>query len=390
MKSIKGINVKSKRVLLRVDFNVPVLSGKILDNTKIQAHVPTLDYLKKYGAKTILISHFGKPKGKKVKGLSLKPVAKELEKILERKVIFIPEVWGKKVEDQISKLKDGEICVLENLRYDKGEEMNDPVFTERLARLGDIFVQDAFAECHKAAASMVGIPKILPAYAGFLLEKEIENLTKYLLKPKKPFICIIGGAKISTKIDILKSLIGKADVLAIGGGMANNFLAVEGFEVGKSMVEEDYFDEADSILSDAHYKETEIILPEDVYTAKKLDSRNKPELKEINQVSTNDIIVDIGPKTVGKFVQPIEFAGTVFWNGPLGVTEVENFSKSTKAIAEIVLKSKAVSIVGGGDTIAVLEKFKLTGKFTYVSTGGGATMEFIEKEGKLPGIMALG
>lgn len=389
MKSIKEADVKNKRVIVRVDFNVPSEKGRILDDAKVRAHIPTLDYLLKNGAKVILISHFGRPKGRKVKEFTLKPIAKVLENFLKRNVRFLPEAWGENTRKEIEKLKPGEICLLENLRYYEGEELNDPEFARKIAALGDIFVQDAFASCHRNHASIVSVPKFLPSYAGFLLEEELKNLNKYLKKPKKPFVCIIGGAKISTKIEVLKALLKKADILIIGGGMANTFIEAEGFDVGSSFEEPEYIDEADEIIREANYEGVELLLPDDVVVAKKIKEGARTYIKDISEISKKDIIVDIGPRSVGKFAQPIKFASTIFWNGPLGVTEIYKFSRDTTAIAKLITESKAITIVGGGDTIAVIEKMNLRDKFTYVSTGGGATMAYIQNDGKLPGVIAL-
>lgn len=390
MKSIKKADVKNKRVLVRVDFNVPLEKGRILDDSKLRALLPTIKYLKEKGAKIILMSHLGRPNGKKVQEFSLKPVAKLLEDITSEKISFLPEIWGAKTKASIEKLKTGEIALLENLRYYEGEELNDPEFSKKLAELGDIFIQDAFANSHRSHASMVGIPKLMPSFSGLLLEEELRNLEKYLKNPKKPFVCVIGGAKISTKIEVIKSLIKKTDVLIIGGGMANTFIEAEGFDVGKSLEEKQYVDEADEIIRDAGYEGVEILLPDDVIVAKKVEEGANTKIKDISEVSKSDIIVDIGPRTVGKFAQPIKFASTIFWNGPLGITEINKFSKDTAAIAKLIAESGAITVVGGGDTIAIIEKTNYRDKFTYVSTGGGATMCYIQNDGKLPGIEALG
>ncbi|PIZ00670.1 phosphoglycerate kinase [bacterium (Candidatus Howlettbacteria) CG_4_10_14_0_8_um_filter_40_9] len=390
MKTLKEADVKNKRVLVRVDFNVPLEKGRILDDSKIRAHLKTINYLTRKGARVVLMSHLGRPKGKKVKEFSLKPVAKVLEDLIKKNVTFIPEAWGSKTKAEIEKMKQGEVCLLENLRYYEGESLNDSEFAKKLSELGDIFVQDAFANCHRTHASMVGVPKLLPSYVGLLLEDELKNLDKYLKNPKKPFICVIGGAKISTKIEVLKTLMKKADVLIIGGGMANTFIEASGFDTGNSLAEAEYVDEADEIIRDAGYEGVELLLPADVIVTKKMKEGAKTKVKDISEVSKGDIIVDIGPRTVGRFAEPIKFAGTIFWNGPLGVTEIHKFAKDTTAIAKLIAESGAITIVGGGDTIAAIEKTGYSDKFTYVSTGGGATMRYIQLDGKLPGIEALG
>lgn len=387
MNSIKNTDLKDKRVIVRVDFNVPMVNGKVFDSSKIKAHLETINLALEKGAKIILMSHLGRPKGKKVKELSLKPIAKALEQLLDKKIEFSPKNWGKELEDKTQKMKPGEILLLENLRYEEGEEMNDHIFAERLSRLGDIFIQDAFAVSHRASASTVTLPKILPSFSGLLLEKEVEGLDKIILNPKKPFVCIIGGAKVSTKIDVLKVLIKKADVIIIGGGMANTFLAAEGYEIGDSLVEKDFIDEADDILREAFDNGVEFLLPDDVLVAKKIQENAETKIKDISDISAKEIIVDIGPKSVAKFSEPIKFAGTIFWNGPMGITEIKAFSKDTTAIAKLIVESGAQTVAGGGDTLALIEEYK--DKFTFVSTGGGATMEYISHDGKLPGIEAL-
>lgn len=389
MKSIKEVNVKNKKVLVRVDFNVPIEKGKVLDDSKVEAHLPLINHLLEKGAKVILMSHLGRPEGKKVKDLSLKPVAKILEELIDKKVNFIPEVWGAKVKNEINKMKAGDIVIIENLRFYEGENLNDPEFSEKIAELADIFVQDAFANTHRSHASMVGVPKLLPSYSGFLLEEELKNLDKYLKKPKSPFVCIIGGAKIATKIEILKSLLKKADVLIVGGGMANTFIEAEGFDIGKSLDEPEFVDEADELMRDAGYEGVEFLIPDDVVVAKKIEKGASTKVKDVSEISKSDIIVDIGPKSVGKFAQPIKFASTIFWNGPMGITEIDKFSKDTNAIAKLIAESGAITIVGGGTTIAVIEKTGYRDKFTYVSTGGGASMSYIENDGILPGVEAL-
>jgi len=388
MKDFTKENLNGKRVLVRVDFNVPLRNGKVLDDTKIIAHKETIQKLLEMGAKVVLISHLGRPKGKKVKEFSLKQIQNQLEIIIQKTVTFIPEVCGKKVEEAIENLNSGEIMLLENVRYEGGEELNDLAFAEKLAKLGDIFVQDAFANSHRAHASMVGIAKFLPSYPGLLLKKEIEGLDNCLVNPRKPFVCIIGGAKISSKIEVLKSLAHKADIIIIGGGMANTFLAAEGYDIGESLVEKELIDEAEEVLREAYDQGVEVLLPDDVVVAKSISEKAKTTVKDINNISKTDIIVDLGPKSVSKFAQPIKFAGTIFWNGPMGITEIKQFSKDTVAIARIIEQSGACTVVGGGDTLAVIKDEM--DRFTFVSTGGGATMEYIKNDGKLPGIEVLG
>ncbi|MDO8507523.1 MAG: phosphoglycerate kinase [bacterium] len=389
MKTIKNANLKGKKAILRVDFNVPLLAGKITDDSRIKESLPTIQYLLEKGASVIIISHLGRPEGKKVSALSLRPTAKRLEKLLGKKVEFIPEVTGAKSRERAQKLKPGEVIMLENLRFTPYEELGDPEFAKKLAELGNIFVQEAFSNAHRSHASMLAITKYLPSYAGLHFEEEYKELSKILDEPKKPFIFVAGGKKIGTKIDILRGIIEKADIVLLGGGMANTFLVAEGHEIGKSFYEEDYVSDAESIIRDAYDKGVEVLFPSDVVTAKNVSESAKTEEKDVQQVDGSDIIVDIGPKTISKYAQPIKFAGTIFWNGPVGIAEYAKFSNGTKALAEMIAGDERVSVIGGGDTIAALESLKIDkNEFTYVSSSGGAMMEFISGA-KMPVIEAL-
>lgn len=389
MKTIKNANLKGKKAILRVDFNVPLQNGKIADDSRIKESLPTMQYLLEKGASVIIISHLGRPDGKKVSAMSLKPVAKRLEKLLDKKVEFIPEVIGAKSREKAQKLKPGEVIMLENLRFTPYEELGDPEFARKLSELGNIFVQEAFSNAHRSHASMLAITKYLPSYAGLHFEEEYVQLSKILDEPKKPFIFVAGGKKIGTKIDVLKRIIEKADIVLLGGGMANTFLVAEGHEIGKSFYEEDYVSDAESIIRDAYDKGVEVLFPSDVVTAKSVSESAKAEEKDVQQVDGSDIIVDIGPKTISKYAQPIKFAGTIFWNGPVGISEYAKFSNGTKALAEMIAGDERVSVIGGGDTIAALESLKIDkNEFTYVSSSGGAMMEFISGA-KMPVIEAL-
>jgi len=389
MKNIKNANLKGKRAILRVDFNVPMEKAKILDDSRIKEALPTIEYLLEKGASIIIVSHLGRPEGKKVSALSLRSVAKKLEKILGKKVDFVPEVIGAKSRAKAGKLKPGQILMLENLRFTPYEELGDKEFAKKIANLGNIFVQEAFSNAHRTHASMLAITKFLPSYAGLHFEEEYSELSKILKDPKKPFVYVAGGKKVGTKIGILKGIIEKADIVLLGGGIANTFLVADGYEIGKSFYEEEYVTDSEDVIRDAYDKGVEILFPSDVVVAKNVSDGARTEEKDIQQVDDGDIIVDIGPKTISKYAQPIKFAGTVFWNGPVGIAENQKFSNGTKALANLIGGDDRVSVVGGGDTIAALENLKIKKDgFTYISTSGGAMMEFISGA-KMPVIDAL-
>lgn len=385
-KEITKINVKGKRVLLRAPLDVPVKKRKVVDDTRLIMALPTIKYLLDHGASVIIISKMGRPGGKKVRELSLSQVAKPLSELLGKKVSFIPDAIGKKAETAIKKLKPGDVILLENLRFYPGEEANDPEFAEELASRADLFVMDDFPNIQNNHAGIAGVARFLPSYAGIGLTEEIKTLTEAFARPSKPFVAIIAGAKISTKIDILKSLIKKVDVLLIGGAMANTFLAAEGYDVGKSLYEPDFVDAADDIKREAEDNGVEVILPDDVMVAGRVGEGVRATEKGLDEIGKGDIVVDIGPKSVGKFSEPIKFAGTIFWNGPLGIAEHKNFAGGTIGVAKIVSESKAKSIIGGGDTVLAVSRLALP--FDFVSTGGGATLALLSGE-KLPGLLAL-
>ncbi|OGL43673.1 MAG: phosphoglycerate kinase [Candidatus Schekmanbacteria bacterium RBG_16_38_10] len=388
MKTIRRVNLKGKRAILRVDFNVPMEKTKILDDSRIKEALPTIQYLIEKGASVVIISHLGRPEGKRVSALSLKPAAKRLEKLLGKKVEFLSETTGLKAREKAAKLKPGQVLILENLRFTPYEELGDTEFAKKLAKMGNIFVQEAFSCAHRPHASMLAITKFLPSYAGLHFEKECTKASKILREPKKPFVFITGGKKIGTKIEILKSIIERADIVLLGGGIANTFLVAEGHEVGKSFYEEDYVSDAETVIRDAYDKGVEILFPCDVVTAKNVSDTARTEEKDVQQIEASDIIVDIGPKTVSKYAQPIKFAGTIFWNGPVGIAECKKFSNGTKALANMITGNERVSVVGGGDTVAVLGDLRVMDSFTHVSTAGGAMMEFIAGA-KMPVIEAL-
>jgi phosphoglycerate kinase len=379
--SIEDFSFKNKVVLLRVDFNVPIKNGKILDDKRIKAAVPTIKYLIKKNAKIVIMSHLGRPDGKFSEELMLEPVGERLEKLLGSKVMTLKDCTGIVAESGIEKLKPGEIAMLENLRFYKEEEKDDDEFGEKLAKLGDLYVNDAFAVSHRANASVHSITKFLPCCAGFLLQKEIDMLSAITENPKKPFIAILGGAKVSDKIGIIENLLKRVDKLLVGGAMMFTFLKAQGLEIGKSKVEDDKLDIARKLLSNQ-----KIILPIDVVIAVEAKESAKAKTVLVQDMSKYMIGLDIGKDTVKYFGTIIKNSKTIFWNGPLGMFEIKKFAKGTNDIAKIVSKTKAVSVIGGGETAAAVDKFK--SKITHISTGGGASLEFVEGK-KLPGIKAL-
>jgi phosphoglycerate kinase len=389
-KTVKDIDIKGKRVLMRVDFNVPLDDSlKVTDDTRIKAAIPTIEYAIKQGAKVILMSHLGRPDGKVVDKMRMDPVAKWLGSLLGRQIKKLDDCMGPQVKAEVQKAKDGDVILLENLRFHSQEEKNDPAFAKELASLGDVYVNDAFGTAHRAHASTEGVTKYLPSVAGFLLQKEIEYLGNALQNPKKPFAAILGGAKVSDKIGVIENLLGKVDIIAIGGAMAYTFLKAKGKDIGSSRLEADKLDIAKMLLKKADEKGVKIILPIDHIVA------DKPDLKaNIKEQPTEDIPdgwlgVDIGPKTIELFKNVLKPAKTIVWNGPLGIFEMEPFSWGTKSIGEFIGGLKgATTIIGGGDTAAAVSKFGLEDKMTHISTGGGASLEFME--GKiLPGVAAL-
>jgi phosphoglycerate kinase len=387
LKKITELKPQNKKILVRVDYNVPVQGRKVMDTERIEASLDTINWLTSKGGVVVLCSHFGRPEGKRNRKYSLKVVVPTLKKLLGKKITFVSDCIGEKRDKVIAKAKPGEVILLENVRYYPGEEAGDAEFAGKLAAGMDLYVNEAFSASHRAHASVVAVTKILPSHAGYSLQREVENLKKVLVKPKKPFVMVSGGAKISDKIDFLKALTKKIDVLILGGGMANTFLAAEGYEVGKSLYEPDFIDSAEEIKREAEENGVEFILPDDVVVAKKINGFARAKNKSIEEVEKSDYIVDVGPKSVAKFSEPLKFAGTVFWNGPVGIAEYKNFAGGTIGVAKIVSDSKSVSVIGGGDTVSAVKNLNL--KFDFISTGGGATLEYLAK-GNLPGIEALG
>lgn len=388
--TVKDIDVTGKKVLYRVDYNVPVnAQGEITEDTRIIESLPTLRYLIDKGAKIIIMAHRGRPKGKVVEDLRLDVVAARLTEVLQQPVTKMDDCIGQEVEDKVASMQNGEVLLLENLRFHAEEEANDPDFSAKLARLGDLYVSDGFGVCHRAHASTDGVPKLLPlAAAGFLMEKEINFLSKAVKNPEKPFVAVIGGSKVSTKIAVIENLLDEVDHLIIGGGMVYTFLAAQGYEIGKSLLEADKLDIAKEILAKAKAKGVELLLPVDTIVTAKLEEGAENHAVPIEAIPADLMGVDIGPETVKLFCNRLAGAKTVVWNGPMGVFEMDSFAVGTKKIAEAIAAMPGTSIVGGGDSVAALEKFKLKEKMTHVSTGGGASLEFLEGR-ELPGIAVL-
>ncbi len=387
-KTIRDIDLRGKKVLIRVDFNVPLKDGRITDDTRITAALPTLRYiLDQKGASLILMSHLGRPK-KPDKENSLGPVAERLSTLLGRPVTLAPDCVGPAAEAAVKAMKAGDVVMLENVRFHPEEEKNDPAFAKALAGLADVYVNDAFGTAHRAHASTEGVARYLPAVAGFLMEKEITFLGGVLEKPEKPFVAVIGGAKVSTKIAVLESLLPKVSTFIIGGGMAYTFLKVKGAKVGKSLVEEEFLETARSFLSKAEKAKVEVLLPVDHKVGAEFSEKAKAESVDGANVPDGKVAMDVGPKSLALFRQRIERAKTVVWNGPLGVFEFPEFSQGTLEVARMVAACPGVTVVGGGDSVAAVNQFGLADRIKHVSTGGGASLEFLEGK-QLPGITAL-
>lgn len=388
-KTVRDLDVAGKKVLVRVDFNVPLNDkGEITDDTRITASLPTIQYLLEQNAAVILMAHLGRPKGQVKPELSLAPVAKHLGKLLGKKILFAPDCVGEAAQAAASKLKPGHILLLENLRFHKEEEKNDMEFAEKLASLADLYVNDGFGVSHRAHASVEGVTHFLPAAAGFLLEKEIQYVGQAVTNPLHPFVAIIGGAKVSDKIGVISNLLDKVDTLLIGGGMANTFLAAQGYKMGKSLVEEDKLDLAKELLAKAKKNKVNMLLPTDLVMAAAFAPDAEHVTEKVKNLNQAYMALDIGAETSKTYAEALADAKMIVWNGPMGVFEMDAFCKGTEAVAKAVAKSRATSIVGGGDSVAAIEKLGLAKRITHISTGGGASLEYLE--GKvLPGVAAL-
>jgi phosphoglycerate kinase len=391
-KTLDDITVKGKRVLVRADLNVPMKDGKITDASRIERQAPTIGELSDKGARVIVLSHFDRPKGKVVPEMSLKPIAPALAKELGKPVAFASDCVGDVAKDAVAKLKDGDIVLLENTRFHKGEEANDPEFTKQVASLGDIFVNDAFSAAHRAHATTTGLAYLLPSAAGRSMQAELEHLDKALGNPSRPVMAVVGGAKVSTKLDLLQNLISKVDYLVIGGAMANTFFVAEGRQVGKSLAERDMVDTALAIVHKATETGCVLILPTDVVAAKEFKAHAEHRTVEIGHVHADEMILDVGPKSIAEFANRLKVTKTVVWNGPFGAFETVPFDKGTTAAAKAVAaETKAenlISVAGGGDTVAALNHAGVSADFTYISTAGGAFLEWLEGK-TLPGVEAL-
>lgn len=392
-KALKDLDVKGKRVLVRVDFNVPMSkeeAGKITDDVRIRAALPTINYLLENNAKLILMSHLGRPKGEANPKFSLEPVAKRLGELLNKKVKFIASdlVVDEKVKEEVMALEEGQVALLQNTRYRKEEEKNEEAFAKELASLGEVYVNDAFGTSHRAHASNVGVSKELPSALGFLVEKEVSIMGKALENPERPFVAILGGAKVSDKIGVIENLLNKVDTILIGGAMAYTFLKAQGKEIGKSLLEEDKLDLAKELLKKAEDKNVKLVLPIDSVLSAAFDDTENLEIHSSDDMPKDMMGLDIGPKTAELFSDIIKAAKTVVWNGPMGVFETEAFSKGTFAVAKALSEVKGISIVGGGDSALAVERAGYNDKVSHVSTGGGASLEFLEGK-DLPGISAI-
>ena len=388
LRRVQDLAIEGKRVLVRVDFNVPLDNGEITDDTRIRATLPTINYLRERGAKTILMSHLGRPKGQVRENLRLVPVAQALSGLLNTPVTYVRDIVGYEAQEELAGLSLGDVALLENLRFDPREEANDPEFARELAALADCFVNDAFGAAHRAHASTVGVTAFLPSAAGLLLQREVDALSHVVSDPERPFALILGGAKVSDKIGVIDHLLERVDNVLIGGGMANTFLKAQGVAVGRSLVEEDNLEVASSVLERAKQLNVAILLPIDAVVADRLSADADSSVVDVAAVGDDQAIYDIGPESVKLFTGALSSARTIVWNGPMGVFEINSFAGGTRGVADAVAASSGFTLVGGGDSVAAVEQLGVADRISHISTGGGASLEFLEGK-SLPGIAAL-
>ncbi|MBX6763638.1 MAG: phosphoglycerate kinase [Rubrobacteraceae bacterium] len=384
-RSVRDLDVRGKRVLVRVDFNVPIKDGRVTDDTRIRRALPTIRYLLSEGARPILISHLGRPKGEPDPKYRMDPVARRLGELLDRQVLKLDEAVGPEVERALAEWDGQGVVLLENSRFYPGETKNDPEFARQLAALADLYVNDAFGAAHRAHATTVGVARLLPSAAGFLLEEELDYLDAVLESPERPFVAILGGAKVSDKLGVIKSLLERADTLLVGGAMCFTFFKARGYEVGSSLVEDDYVEQAKELMESAGER---LVLPVDVVVAREMEEGAESRTVPADGIPEGWMGLDIGPETVELFGRHISSARTIFWNGPMGVFEIEAFAKGTEGVAKAVAESGATSVVGGGDSVAAVRKLGLEDEMSHISTGGGASLEYVEGR-ELPGVAVL-
>jgi len=385
---MKDIDVKGKRVFVRVDFNVPMADGAITDETRIRAAIPTIEYLVEQGAKVILASHLGRPKGEVKEDMRLTAVGVRLAELMGKPVAKLNESIGQEVEEAVANMQNGDIILLENVRFHAGEEKNDVALAEQFAKLADVYVNDAFGAAHRAHASTEGIAKHVPAVSGFLMQKELDVLGKALSKPERPFTAIIGGAKVKDKIGVIESLLEKVDHLIIGGGLSFTFIKAQGYDIGKSLLEEDKIDLAKSFIEKAKEKGVQLHMPIDAVVANEFSKDAETQIVDVDAIPSDWMGLDIGPKTAAKYAEVIKDSKLIIWNGPMGVFEMDKFANGTKTVAEAMATTSGYTVIGGGDSAAAVEKFEVADKMDHISTGGGASLELMEGK-ELPGIVAL-
>ncbi|MFJ7731918.1 phosphoglycerate kinase [Lysinibacillus sp. NPDC097231] len=387
-KTMKDIDVKGKRVFVRVDFNVPMADGEITDETRIRAAIPTIEYLVEQGAKVILASHMGRPKGAVKEDMRLTAVGIRLAEIMNKPVTKLDESIGKEVEEAVVNMQNGDILLLENVRFHAGEEKNDSALAEQFAQLADVYVNDAFGAAHRAHASTEGIAKHVPAVSGFLMQKELDVLGKALSNPERPFTAIIGGAKVKDKIGVIESLLEKVDHLIIGGGLSFTFIKAQGYDIGKSLLEEDKIELAKSFIEKAKEKGVQLHMPIDAVVANEFSKDAETKIVDVDAIPSDWMGLDIGPKTAANYAEVIKSSKLIIWNGPMGVFEMDKFANGTKTVAEAMATTSGYTVIGGGDSAAAVEKFEVADKMDHISTGGGASLELMEGK-ELPGIVAL-